>query len=40
MNLRLPVGEVRARVDAAIRSFALEEYRAVRRSIFPAGRKR
>ena len=26
MNLRLPVGEVRARVDAAIRSFALEEY--------------
>ena len=39
MNLRLPVGEVRARVDAAIRSVRWRNTGAVRRSIFPAGRK-
>ena len=40
MNLRLPVGEVRARVDAAIRSFALEEYRGRAPQYLSGGEKK
>lgn len=40
MNLRLPVGEVRVRVDAAIRSFALEEYRGRAPQYLSGGEKK
>ena len=40
MNLRLPVGEVRARVDTAIRSFALEEYRGRAPQYLSGGEKK
>ena len=40
MNLRLSVGEVRARVDAAIRSFALEEYRGRAPQYLSGGEKK
>ena len=40
MNLRLPVGEVRARVDMAIRSFALEEYRGRAPQYLSGGEKK